>query len=138
MARRLHIADSQTGADVQMAGAFWDGFLFFFFLLPPQQSLSHSSQDHSFLPASSIVGHLSFLSQRWSEETGWCFLPSSPPPTGELPPCLGGGNDTVPSPVIHPQRASFGGAEGGSPRKWPTQGHPSHFVREAAVITKSK
>lgn len=79
-ARRLHIADLQTGADVQMAGAFWDGFSFFFFLLPPQQSLSHSSQDRSFLLASSIVGHLSFLSQRWSEETGRCFLP--PPSDG--------------------------------------------------------
>lgn len=75
VARRLHIADSQTGADVQMAGAFWDGF---FFLLPPQQSLSHSSQDRSFLRASSIVGHLSFLSQWWSEETGASCLPHPP------------------------------------------------------------
>lgn len=43
MAHRLHIADLQTRADVQMAGTFreWVFFIYLFFI-PPQQPLSRS------------------------------------------------------------------------------------------------
>lgn len=64
-AHRMHVADLQTWADVQMAGAF--GRLFF--LLPHQQLLSCSSPPRtpSYLPAPSIPGHFSFASHQSSE-----------------------------------------------------------------------
>lgn len=116
VARRLHIADSQTGADVQMAGAFWDGFFFLFFFFTSTPTIAQSQQPRPQLPPSIIYRGSPLI----SEPTVVRRNRPPPPPTGELLPCLAGGNDTVPSPVIHPQRASFGGrgvAHENGPRK---------------------
>lgn len=104
-ARRLHIADLQTWADVQMAGAFWEGIFYFH---PNNCSVTAAHQDPGYLPASSIEGHFSSLSHR-SSETGRRRSLRTPscsfltPPMRELPPRLSGESDTTPSPVIYRQ-----------------------------------
>lgn len=57
MAHRLHIADLQTWADVQMAGAFWETVFYFH---PNNCSVTAAHQDPSYLLASAILGHFSF------------------------------------------------------------------------------
>lgn len=76
MAHRLHIADLQTWADVQMAGAFRESV---FFLLPPQQPLSRSSPLRPRLPPSVIYpGSLIIYEPNRPESHR---LPSSASPT---------------------------------------------------------
>lgn len=132
--RRLPLLIRRQGPMSRWRAPSGTAFFFFFFFTSTPTIAQSQQQPRPQLPPSIIYRGSPLISEPTVVRRN---RPLPPSLKGELPPCLGGENDTVPITCDTPAARQLW-VGGGSPRKWPTQGHLSHFASEAAVITKSK